>query len=158
MKTSVLQVSIGYAKIVFLTVDKDTKWYFCASIEKSQRNVTFMYLRVQQLLRQQWKRVSKTKAFLTTQLFVSLKNCKKRRKNWENVGKWKSMSWGGKSHLILLARFTEHNAIRLGNYKGQPIAVGGWYTRSVEVMSLKSDINEWSFLEELPCDGENCNR
>ena len=52
----------------------------------------------------------------------------------------------------------ERKAIRLGNYKGQPIAVGGWYTRSAEIMSLKSDSNQWSTIAEFPCDGQNCKR
>ena len=51
----------------------------------------------------------------------------------------------------------DRNSIRLGNYKGHPIAVGGWYSRSAEVMSLKSDFN-WSPIAEFPCDGQNCNR
>ena len=60
---------------------------------------------------------------------------------------------------------TDRNAIRLGNYKGQPIAVGGWTipppgwsTRTGEVMSLKNEPYEWSPIAEFPCVGQDCNR
>ena len=52
----------------------------------------------------------------------------------------------------------DRNSIRLGNYKGQPIAVGGWYTRTGEVMSLKNEPYEWSPIAEFPCVGQDCNR
>ena len=79
------------------------------------------------------------------------------REETENMSPKKCYQYGSPS-TIFGETSIEHNAIQLGNYKGQPIAVGGWYSRAGEVMSLISESYEWSPIAEFPCGGENCNR
>ena len=50
----------------------------------------------------------------------------------------------------------DRNAIRLGNYMNQPIAVGGWYTLTGDLMSLDDDSYKWSSITEFPCYGQDC--
>ena len=79
------------------------------------------------------------------------------REETENMSPKKCYQYGSPS-IIFEDSSSKRNSIILGNYKGQPIAVGGWYTRSAEVMSLKSDSNEWSPIADFPCDGQNCKK
>ena len=76
------------------------------------------------------------------------------RETTTNMSPKKCYQYGSPSK-ILGETSTNRNAIRLGNYKGQPIAVGGWDTRTGEVMSLTS--YKWSPIKEFPC-VEDCNR
>ena len=50
----------------------------------------------------------------------------------------------------------ERNAIQLGNYKGQPIAVGGWATRTGDLMSFEEDSYVWSPITDFPCYFQDC--
>ena len=79
------------------------------------------------------------------------------RKVTENMSPKKCYQYGSPSKIFGETSI-EHNAIRLGNYKGQPIAVGGWNTRTGEVMSLISESYKWSPIAEFPCGGQDCKR
>ena len=48
------------------------------------------------------------------------------------------------------------NAIQLGKYKNQPIAVGGWYTLTGDRMSLDDGSYIWTSIDDFPCFTQDC--